>query len=612
MEHNRNLEILKEIRPSLYDTVIKLKEDNIEKVVDSIETTMSRDNNPIATITKEGKAYRLNSAFRPVEEAEKWVQKFTFNNMNNNVTMYGLGNGYFVKAILEKLPEKDFLFIYEPSAQMFLHALEHYDLEAILGDPRVVVGVEGINEFDFHRAIRGLYEVTNLGNTTITIHPVYDKLFLENFESFKEDIKNSAETARINYNTLLFQAKSTFRNAFINIPKIKNSISVTQLKKEWNPDVPVVLVAAGPSVEDSIEELKQNRDKFVLVAVDRILDYLLDHDIRPDFVVTLDPKKNPNNFTKRDHVDVPMFCIMQSRPEIMEKQTGKKIICYTSTYLVDKYMDTLGELPPVPTSGSVATFAAEILRYLGTNKIFLVGQDLAFRGESTHVGGVVSNPFSKKSKMVDGVNGEKVSSRYDWIEYKTWFEEFLIKNPQVELIDTKTSGAFIKGTKLMSLSDGLKDYSTMEKKPEAVLEEIPVTFSEEVFAELLEQMKEEKGQLSKMKQKAKEGVSYSSDLINLVKQNKIQSRSIDSKASKVKEINGFLKEASFYKQLDEMVISHMNSSYLKVFSQKEDETENMLNVFDSSRTFFEGVIEAVNYADTVLEESISALEEELQ
>lgn len=608
MEQNKNLEILKEMRPSFYNSVMEIDKDDIETLVDSIETTMARDNNPIATITKEGKAYRLNSAFRPVEEAEKWVQKYSFNNLNNNVTMYGLGNGYFVRAILEKLPEKDFLFIYEPSAQMFLHALENYDLESILSDPRVVIGVEGINEFDFHKAIRAFYEVSNLGNSIITIHPVYDKLFLQSFESFKEEIKSSAESARINYNTLLFQAKSTFRNAFINIPKIKNSISITQLKKEWNPDVPAVLVAAGPSVEESIEELRQNRDKAVLVAVDRILDYLLDRGIRPDFVVTLDPKKNTKNFSKKEHVDVPMFCVMQSKPEIMDIQTGKKIICHSSSYLNDKYMEVLGEVPPVPTSGSVATFAAEILRYLGTKKIFLVGQDLAFRGESTHVGGVVSNPYSKKSKMIDGINGEKVSSRYDWIEYKTWFEEFLVKNPEIELIDTKTSGAFIKGTILMSLSEGLKDCEVLERNLEDTLKTIPAAFSEENFTALIEQMQAEKGQLIKMKQKAKEGVSYCSDIIHLVKQNKIQSRTIDSKANKVKEINQYLKNEAFYKQLDEMVISHMNSSYLKVFSNKEDEVENMLNVFDSSRTFFESVMEAVKFADDVLEETIRSLE----
>lgn len=609
MEYNKNLEALKQTRPSFYKKIVELNEESIEKQVDGIETKPARDQNPIAVITKNGKEYRLNSAFHPIEEAKKWVQQYTFHNLNNNVTMYGFGNGYFVKALLEKMPKEDHLFIYEPCAELFLHVLKYYDLESILLDTRVVIGVEGINEFDFQKSIRNVYEVVNLGNSIITMHPVYEKIFLSKFESFKEEIRSSAQSARIYYNTLRLLAKKTFSNTFINIPKLRDSISITELKPEWNPDIPVIIVSAGPSVEESIEELKRINGRALMVAVDRILDYLLNEGIKPDFVVTLDAKKNIKNFTKRDHIDVPMFCAGQAQPGIMDKQDGKKIVCWTNDYMRKKYQSVLSDFPNVPTSGSVATYAAEILKFLGTKKIFLVGQDLAYHGEFTHAGGVISNPHSDYAQMVEGLNGEKVKSRYDWMEYKTWFEEFIIMNPTIELIDTKKRGALIKGSTLMSLSEGLERYGVpsadeITKK----VSNMKPTFSEEDFGTMRLEMIQEKEELEQLKRKAKEGASYCNDIINLVKQNKAHSRSIDSKAEKISKINEYLKKNDFYPNISDMVIDYMNDKYIKIFTTKEDENENLLNVFDSSRSFFESIVECAKYADTILGETIQALE----
>lgn len=607
MEKKINYDLLKDIRPALYKKIVEGNMNNLPKQIDKIDKATSRDGNTITIITKDGQEYRLNSAFRPLEEAEKWVQQYKFNNMNNYVTMYGFGNGYFAKAILEKLPENDYLFIYEPCAEVFMHALENYELESVLIDKRVIIGVEGINAFDFHKALKDKYQVTNLGNSIIAIHPVYDKLFPESLSSFREEIRKSAMTARIYYNTLLLQARSSFVNLFKNIPKIRDSIAITQLKEVWKPEIPIILVAAGPSVEDSVEQIRSVREKAIVVAVDRIMDYLLNNNIKPDFVVTLDPRKNVKNFTKRESVDIPMFCVMQAQPLIMDKQKGKKIICWSDRYMLDKYEDVLGEAPQVSISGSVATFAMTILQYLGSKTICLVGQDLAYSGEVTHAGGVISNPNSSESELVDGINGDKVLSRYDWVEYRMWYEDFIVAHPDIKVIDTKSRGALIRGSVLMSLEDGLKQYVKLSDDIVYETNQIAPTFTPEQFSDIRKQMLEDKRELSKIKQKAKEGVGLCSDLISLVKNNKSQSSSIDAKVKKVKDITNYLKENEFYMNLDDMVVQYMKNKYLQVFDTKEDEKENLLNVYDSSRSYFEGVLEAAKFAEPVLQETIEKL-----
>ena len=62
--------------------------------------------------------------------------------------------------------------------------------------------------------------------------------------------------------------------------------------------------------------------------------------------------------------------------------------------------------------------------------------------------------------------------------------------------------------------------------------------------------------------------------------------------------------------MDNLVIATMNKSFVKVFSKKEEETENLLNIFDSSRSFFEAVLEVIKFIEPIMEETIHKLGEE--
>lgn len=609
--YQKNLENLEKYKPSLYQKLMELDKEQLDKKTEKIENMPARDGNLITAVTKDGKQVRLNSAFRPVEEANKWVQQYKFDNMNNHVTMYGMGNGYFVRALLDNMPEKDYLLVYEPCTELFLNVLHNFDLEVILKDPRFILGVEKINEFDFHKSLREIYGMENLSNIKFVIHSGYDKLFQNEFqEYFKKEIISSAETARIEHNTLLTRGASMLKNQFINIPLLKDSISITQLKEVWNPDIPVIVVAAGPSLADSLDGLKQAKGKAIVVAVDRSLQYLLDHGVKPDFVTTMDPNKGLEEFSTEDSIDIPMFCLTVSQPLIMEKQIGRKIVCWSGLYLYKYYLEMLDNFPNIKTSFSVATFTVQLLQYLGTKKICLVGQDLSYSGEATHVGGVVSNPGGRIGKMVEGIGGGEVESRYDWIEFIKWFEDFIITYPDTTIIDTKKRGALIKGSVLMDLEEAIGQVDDLVEPMMEQFKAIPPTFNEECFEKIQEKLISDKDGLTQMRKKAKEGIGYCADLINLVKQGKAQNKTVDSKLAKVKEITTYLKGHEFYQNMDNLVIATMNKSFVKVFSKKEEETENLLNIFDSSRSFFEAVLEVIKFIEPIMEETIHKLGEE--
>ena len=82
--YQKNLENLEKYKPSLYQKLMELDKEQLDKKTEKIENMPARDGNLITAVTKDGKQVRLNSAFRPIEEAHKWVQQYKFDNMNKN------------------------------------------------------------------------------------------------------------------------------------------------------------------------------------------------------------------------------------------------------------------------------------------------------------------------------------------------------------------------------------------------------------------------------------------------------------------------------------------------------------------------------------------------
>jgi len=587
-----------------YDSIKNYEETACESTFESIESFAAYNGELYMKVRANNIEYRLNSMYAPSYEAERWGKQFQFHDADNIIIMYGLGNGYFVRELSEKLKDEGAIFVYEPCAEIFLQVLKKYDLLDILNNKRVFIGVQGINEFKFHITLKSKVSITNLRSQVICSHPSYETLFPKSLKTFYTQLKNSNENAVIEYNTLLHFANAKVNNTFCNLKYIKDSITLEELKDTFPKDIPVILVAAGPSVEESIEDLKKVNGRAIIIAADRILDYLLNHGIEPDFVASMDPKKKTTNFSKREHVSVPMFCTSQTKGEIMDKHVGKKIFCDLDDYFRDLYFQLTGIEFEIPIAGSVAIMAFTVALYLGAKDIILVGQDLAFSGDVTHVGGVISNPHGDQSTMVEGVNGEMVRSRYDWVAYLEWFEDMIKINKHVNVIDVKNNGAKIKGTTKMSLSEALDVYGKTNVDMKKILSDIPATFEREDYSKIKEYIENSIKEVEYIKRKSKEGSGLCSDVAYLMKLGDNRLREIDSKIEKISQINMDISERPIYLFMEELIVKSTNEKYTNVFHFEGDVENDTLRVIDTTGAMFEATIENINEIEPKLKEAL--------
>jgi hypothetical protein len=86
---------------------------------------------------------------------------------------------------------------------------------------------------------------------------------------------------------------------------------------------PVVLVAAGPSIDKNIKYLKDYQDKCVIICADVILFKLAEHGIKPHFVVNVDPHESITRFWKFiDTSDLTLVCPTTTHPKTISTWEG--------------------------------------------------------------------------------------------------------------------------------------------------------------------------------------------------------------------------------------------------------------------------------------------------
>lgn len=603
--YNMNMALLKEYRPDLFSDIEK-KKSFIHSNLDAIDSITAKDGNKVIVVQYRSKEYRLNSSYRPIEEAKRWAKAYEIKGINTVINMFGLGNGIFARALMEKMDDTSYLMIYEPSFDIFDHTLRNYDITDIISNERVLLFIEGINSDSFRRVSSSFTNITNLGSQIHCIHPRYDEIYAESAVKFYKDLKDSYITERINTNTIKKLAKGNIDNLFNNMIYLRESSSLDAIKEKIPCDIPAIVVAAGPSVEENIENLKKVKGKAVIFAVDRIINYLLDHDVEPDFVVSIDPYKSVMNFTREDPVTTPLIAYMESNYELLKLHKGKKIFCVNDNFMIEIYRKAGKDIPYIQPSGSVAIVAFSICLYLGFKEIILVGQDLAYKDNKTHAGADDEVQFNPDTDvMLEGINGEKVRSRYDWHEFVKRYEDIINQCPDITVIDAKKHGAKISGTKVMELGQAIDIYCNRQYNFKFADEDIKSIFTDKDITEIKNYLKSNLKILSTIKEKLKYAINDCDILIK--ENNNSNSKKFKNALKRIEKINKFIQEQAIYSVMDAYIVALTTDEMSKIFDISDNVTENNLNTLKRSKAIYEAATVAVDYVYPKLENAISIL-----
>jgi hypothetical protein len=222
----------------------------------------------------------------------------------------------------------------------------------------------------------------------------------------------------------------------------------------------VIVIAAGPSLDKNIKDLKEAYDKntpIKIICVGTVLRKLINYGITPDAFFEMDPAKGTySQVNGLEHLEVPLILNSSAYYEFAQNYHGKKYMaCQKDFELSEKLGHRLFN-----TGGSVTTLAIDFAIQAGAKKIILLGCDMAFTGDKSHASGTDLKHSTKDDKTVSvkGYYGDTVKTSLLLSLYREWIENRFKYDDigGIELINSTEGGAYIKGTKHIPLAEALE------------------------------------------------------------------------------------------------------------------------------------------------------------
>ncbi len=402
------------------------------------------------------------------------IVSYTQNNLDEKQEMknifkyfvFGIGLGLHIPKIHEKIKAKVYLLV-EPSLELFRLSLFVTDYSQI--DSAKVHFAVAMNENEFKDLVYVLSEQTFMFDYYIKFF-----MFSINCDSYINIIQNhlvSQSHLLYSFDRQLESLKRTYEYFYDNFSYIDISTKKEFLNK------PVLVLAMGPSLQKSIEFVKKNKDKFIIIAIYATMPLLEEHGIKPDIITQFDQQEKVVLSTLEKVNDIEFFSnslflfASHINEKLMKSFPKENIYVYQALFEAKKEFGTI----TAPSIGEI-TYALSLL--FGAKQIYLLGLDLALGDDgSSHSG---EHDGAKAYEEVEEKSNQNFSFKKNIIKIKGNFREVVDTLPVFKSsigqmnIFSRLHKRF--GVEVYNLSDGAYFDSTITQKIEEIEESKLITF----------------------------------------------------------------------------------------------------------------------------------------
>ncbi len=465
-----NLKVLAEVYPEIDQLIVDAKneaEEGTEKELE-IHREVSMDGEKILKIRKLDKEYYLGGKRNAKEPVQMWMEK-NIGDLAANAPVFimGVGNNLYLSELISQCDEKIAILIYEPSLQIFLDFLENTDITKWLRKQTIIFWVKGIKRMEIEQMKPIADRLLTFGMLPYSrnfVLPNYEVLFPEDALEFLRMCRKSAMAGVVLRNTQKIFSNVMVKNLFSNAKYLCDGYKTTQLVQVIPRDIPGIVVAAGPSLNKNIKDLKAACGKALIIAVDTAIKPLLKEGIKPDMVMIIDAVKPLDLFQMDGCENIPFICTVNASSEVIAYHKGKKFFYHEGYFFSEKIlMKSKEDFGTVSSGGSVATSAFSLLYKIGLTRIILVGQDLAYTNNRTHADGTFSEKMqevnTKGMFMVEGNYEARVPTANDLRQFLDWYNVTIPamkeRNPEFCVINATEGGAKITDTEVMTLKEAI-------------------------------------------------------------------------------------------------------------------------------------------------------------
>ncbi|WP_323590800.1 motility associated factor glycosyltransferase family protein [Aliarcobacter butzleri] len=416
----------------------------LEKLNDLNNLTL-KDTQEYTDFTKEYLEKREEKKF-------KRIDKFIF---------LGTLLGRHIPKIAEKIDASSYLVL-ERNLEIFRLSLFTVDYTILAKKGAIFSIMDNVQDeerkiykyLDFHRIDNYLLK---LSTTNINIDRYIDTILnmIQTMNPTSYDY-NRRMYVHINRTTKYFQENYKF----LDFKKIKENSKLFE-------NIPILYVAAGPSLDENVDWIKQNQNKFFIVCIGRALKKLLKNNIRVDIVTTLDEQEflvetqfDDETISLLDK-NTLIFASSITNKNLLNKFNKEHLFLYEVFYPFYKGNISYGGF-------SVGEIALEILLKFNPKEIFLMGLDLAVDQKTGATHSSEDRVKVVKLNLTRQQDRSKFEMRGSLVKVKGNFKKEVYTTPlfygSIKMIEDKLRRKN-KSTKIYNLSNnGAKFEGTISKK----------------------------------------------------------------------------------------------------------------------------------------------------
>ena len=390
----------------------------------SLETT--KNNKKTVNIKIDDKKVYLHSRYDPIRESETVIDKLVEKEQideNTHVVFFGVGLGYHIDAFAERFPDTEFS-LYEPSPQLFSLLLDEKNLKSSSMKKMVLLHCAGL-KVDMVDFFKGLFIRVSEKNVVFISLPIYEQLFEQQYLEFLEQFKKFVREKRMNFHTEYRFQKDWTNNSVKNLKTLLNTPNILMEHGNRFQKKPVIIISAGPSLDFEIENLRRIKKEglALLFCVGSAINTLLSYNIYPDAICGFDATNETLVYQKlidSDITDIPLIFGSRIGSVVLQQYQGPQYHFLLNVDVInlfflkdreDKEMKILIEAP------SIAIIILELIHFMGSSPIILVGQNLSYLDNKNYAKGIeyyaTIDPETKQGlETAIDVNGNEVNDRY--------------------------------------------------------------------------------------------------------------------------------------------------------------------------------------------------------
>jgi hypothetical protein len=422
--------------------------------------------------------YNMKTPLKQLKENMKHYQL----HRNNVSVVIGLGCGYLPKMLLKAKDKKHKVLVIEPVTDFYKVAFEQFDYSKYIlnGEILFLTNIDDVMWALQKTEEGGMIEEWYINVDSYTrVRPEYKKI--------TELTMKTVASLRVNTGTVEGAGGLIAENDIKSLPYIVRKRGVTELIGLF-AGKPAICVSTGPSLEKNIHLLMdpEVRSKFVILSVGQALRVLLAYDIVPDLATSVDfGIVNYSHYRGLLDCGVPLVALNRSYSKLLQNWAGPLFVSVSDS---EGYEGSITGLIQSKGSliqgGSVAHMNLGLAAAMGCDPIVIIGQDLAWEGEKTHIkqvdemgtvkrgedgsiGWDVDDPNTvipgKAQRMgadikVMGYYGHLVSTNIGLLSFIESFKR-IVPIVKAKIINATEGGAKIEGMKQMSLEEAIDKYS---------------------------------------------------------------------------------------------------------------------------------------------------------